>query len=167
NTSLVENSLKLAKQKGIQVSVDLASYNVVENQKDFLSRILPEYVDIVFANEEEAKAYTGKNPNDALDIIAEQCRIAVVKIGKEGSLIKSDGITTNIGVIPVKAVDTTGAGDQYAAGFLHGYMQNLSLEKCGKIGALLAGKVIENYGARIAPDLWKSVLLKTKEIINS
>ena len=165
NTSLVETSMKIAKENGLQISIDLASYNVVEAQRDFLSRIIPEYVDIVFANEEEARAYTGLNPYDALQTIAEQCDVAIVKIGKEGSLILADGETYKIDIIPVKTLDTTGAGDQYAAGFLYGYINKLGFKKCGKIGALLAGKVIENYGARISSNLWDEILQTTESII--
>lgn len=165
NTSLVETSMKIAKENSLQISIDLASYNVVEAQRDFLSRIIPEYVDIVFANEEEAKAYTGLNPYDALKTIAEQCDVAIVKIGKEGSLILADGETYKIDIIPVKTLDTTGAGDQYAAGFLYGYINRLGYKKCGRIGALLAGKVIENYGARISNNLWDEILQTTESII--
>lgn len=164
NVLLVETCMKTAKDHGLQISIDLASYNVVEAQKDFLARIIPEYVDIVFANEEEAKAYTGNEPQDALKIIADQCDVSIVKIGKEGSLIMVDGKIYKIDTIPVKALDTTGAGDQYAAGFLYGYINKLSYDKCGKIGALLAGTVIENYGARIPTNLWDKVLQNTENI---
>jgi sugar/nucleoside kinase (ribokinase family) len=166
NTELIETTLRIAKDKGLKTSLDLASFNVVENSLDFLKRIIPHYVDIVFANEEEAKAYTSKEPLLALSEIADQCDVAVVKVGKNGSLIKSKNQEYKIGIIPVKSIDTTGAGDQYAAGFLFGLMQNLSLEKCGKIGALLAGKVIENYGARVPTKLWSEIHQKVKEIIS-
>ncbi len=165
NTSLVKTSMKIAKEKGLQISIDLASYNVVEAQKDFLTKLIPDYVDIVFANEEEAKAYTGKEPHNALRHIAEQCSVAVVKIGKEGSLIQAEGKNYKIDSMPVLAIDTTGAGDQYAAGFLHAYTKKLDFEKCGKLGTLLAGTVIENYGARIPSDLWNKVLLGAEKIM--
>ena len=164
NTNLIEQALKTAKSAGLQISLDLASFNVVETNLEFLQSIIPQYVDIVFANEEEAKAFTGKDPENALQELGRICDIAVVKTGREGSLILSNGKTLKIGVIMVKALDTTGAGDQYAAGFIHGLSEGLSLEKCGKIGSLLAGTVIENYGARIPEKLWSSVLLKVEEI---
>lgn len=164
NTELIEKALRLAKENGLQVSLDLASYNVVEANLKLLNRVIPEYVDIVFANEEESKAYTGMEPEASLDKIAEQVKVAVVKIGKEGSMIKSGNGVVKIGIIPVIAVDTTGAGDQYAAGFLHGYSQGLILRKCGELGALMAGTVIENYGARIADEHWKNVRLTAEKI---
>lgn len=164
NTELIEKSMRLAKELGLQVSLDLASYNVVEANLDFLKRVIPEYVDIVFANEEESKAYTGLEPEASLHEIAKQVKIAVVKIGKEGSMIKTDDEVAKIGVIPVAAVDTTGAGDQYAAGFLHGYSKGLNLRRCGELGALLAGTVIEKYGARIADEHWKNISLTVAKI---
>ena len=77
--------MKMAKEAGLKVSIDLASYNVVEANLDFLLEIIKEYVDIVFANEEEARAFTGKEPEEALIHISDHCDIAVVKVGKEGS----------------------------------------------------------------------------------
>ena len=167
NTSLIETALNIAKSKGMSTSLDLASFNVVKDSLDFLSEIIPKYVDIVFANEEEAKAYTGKDPHFALSEIASHCKIAIVKTGKEGSLIRTGDEKLEIGIIPVSAIDTTGAGDQYAAGFLYGFLKNLSLNKCGEIGALLAGKVIENYGARIPQNLWAGILREVNSIIHA
>ncbi len=167
NVQLIERALKIAKAKGIQVSLDLASFNVVESHHEFLSRIIPEYVDILFANEDESKAYTQKAPIEALSEMAKQVRIAVVKVGSEGSWIRSGKDIVKIDIAPVKALDTTGAGDQYAAGFLHGYINSLSFEQCGRLGSLLAVKVIGNYGARIPESLWKEVLREVEKIKKS
>jgi sugar/nucleoside kinase (ribokinase family) len=167
NTMLIEQALKMAKSEGLKISLDLASFNVVESNLEFLKRVIPDYVDIVFANEEEAHAFTGKDPENALQELGDICDIAVVKTGKEGSLILSEGNMIKIGVIEVKALDTTGAGDQYAAGFIHGLSLGMSMDKCGELGSLLAGTVIENYGARIPEKLWSSVLKKVEKIKNS
>lgn len=164
NTALVEKALQLAKENNMLISMDLASYNVVEDNLSFLKKVIPAYVDLVFANEEEAKAYTGKNPAEALNIIAEECDIAVVKVGKNGSMVKSRGEVFNVGIIETTALDTTGAGDQYAAGFIYGLNLGLPYNKCGEIGALLAGKVIEKYGARIYNEDWPEVIQKVGEI---
>lgn len=164
NRELIEKALILAKENNMLVSIDMASYNVVEDNLEFLKKILPKYVDIVFANEEEAKAYTGKNPKEALAEFAKECDIAVVKIGKDGSLVQSNNDIYEIGIRKVVAVDTTGAGDQYAAGFIHGLNKQLSLKQCGESGALLAGKVIEKYGARISDEDWPEIIRKYKEI---
>jgi sugar/nucleoside kinase (ribokinase family) len=165
NTPLIEHCLKVAKSQGLFISIDLASFNVVEDNLEFLQRVIPQYVDLVFANEEESKAYTGKEPAEALNIIAKQCQIAVVKIGKAGSLIKSNNTTYTVNAISCSPVDTTGAGDQYAAGFIYGLILELPYEKCGQIGAHIAGKVIEKYGARIQDSDWPEMLQKVGEIV--
>lgn len=165
NRELIEQALKLAKKCNLLVSIDMASYNVVEDNLDFLKEVLPKYVDIVFANEEEAKAYSGKAPREALDIFAEDCEIAVVKVGKDGSMVKNIDQVYNIPVKELKPVDTTGAGDAYAAGFLYGMNYQLSLDKCGQLGTLLGSKVIQDYGARIADVEWPELLMQAEQIV--
>jgi sugar/nucleoside kinase (ribokinase family) len=169
NHSLLEDAMKLARMMDLKISLDLASYNVVDQNRDFLEEMLKEYVDIVFANEDEARSLTGKEPAQALELLARLCSIAVVKVGKEGSLVAGrwslvvgqqsavGGQRFKIGAIPVKSVDTTGAGDLYASGFIYGLVMGYDLEKCGKIGAILAGKVIENIGPKIDETGWKEV----------
>ena len=157
NHSLIEKALKLAKSSGLKVSLDLASYNVVEANLDFLKRMVKDYVDIVFANEEEAKAFTGKEPEEALEILASMTEIAIVKIGSKGSLIKSKEKVYRLGVIKVNSIDTTGAGDLYASGILYGLTKGLSLDKCGEIGAVLSGKVIEVIGPKMPKETWSEI----------
>jgi sugar/nucleoside kinase (ribokinase family) len=163
NRSLVEKSVALAKRANLKVSLDMASYNVVEDNKDFLQKIIKKYVDVVFANEEEAKAMTGLNPEAALNEIAKYCEIAVVKIGAEGSLIKKNDKTYSVQPIKAQCIDTTGAGDLYASGFLYGYSKDMSMEMCGAIGSLTAGKVVETIGAKIGDSAWYEI----KRIINA
>lgn len=157
NNELLEKAMKLAKKAGLKISLDMASYNVVEANLDFLKKVAAEYVDIIFANEEEAKAFTGLEPEEALDEIAKVCEIAVVKVGAKGSFIKKDGIQYKADVIPAIAKDTTGAGDFYASGFLYGLTKNLSMEQCGAIGSILSGKVIEVMGAKMTPETWVEI----------
>jgi sugar/nucleoside kinase (ribokinase family) len=157
NHELVRAAVSLAKENGLIVSLDLASYNVVEANLEFLREIVASYVDIVFANEEEAKAFTGKDPREALDEIARMARIAVVKTGSKGSLIKSGDEVVEIGIIEVIPVDTTGAGDLYASGFLYGQSLDLSLKKCGELGALLSGNVIEAIGSKMKMEKWVEI----------
>jgi sugar/nucleoside kinase (ribokinase family) len=154
NHSLVRKIVELARKAGLLIAIDLASYNVVEANLDFLKEIVEEYVDIIFANEEEAKAFTGKGPLDAAKQLGELCEIAVVKIGSKGSLIVKEGELTTIGTIGTTCIDTTGAGDLYAAGFLFGLANDFSMETCGKIGAITAGNVITVYGARMNQETW-------------
>lgn len=157
NHDLLEAILKTAKHNGLKVSIDLASYNVVEDNLDFLKSMVTNYVDIVFANEEEAKAFTGKEPYDALDEIAKITDIAIVKTGGKGSIIKQGNTVVNVDVLEIVPIDTTGAGDLYAAGFLYGIINDYSLKKAGETGSLLASKVIENIGAKISDENWNKI----------
>jgi sugar/nucleoside kinase (ribokinase family) len=157
NHDLVEQALKLAKSKGLHVSIDLASYNVVDANRDFLLKTIKESVDIVFANEEESKSLTGENPEKALQIISEICDIAVVKVGSKGSMVKRGNDMVRVDAIKAKAIDTTGAGDLYASGFLFGLSQGWNLGKCAKLGSITAGKVVETIGAKIGQPEWDEI----------
>ena len=166
NHDLIRTAVKMAKEEGLKVSIDLASYNVVEANLDFLHEIIQEYVDIVFANEEEARAFTTKEPKEALIHISNHCDIAVVKIGKEGSYIKSGSNQVQITPRLANAIDTTGAGDLYAAGFLFGLAKDYSLEVCGKIGSLVSGNVVEVLGAKMTDAVWEDIHAEIRKIVN-
>ena len=157
NKALVEKACVLARDNNMEIAIDLSSYNVVEAFLPEFRKIIGKYVDIVFANEEEAKAFTGLAPFEALGELGKICKIAVVKAGKEGSLIKRGEEIVKVGSLDVKCVDTTGAGDLYAAGFLYGYANDLPLDKCGLTGSILAGNVIQGIGARIPEKKWLSI----------
>lgn len=158
NHALIEAALKVAKENGLLVSIDMASFNIVEANIDFLDRIIHEYVDIVFANEDEAMSLTRLKPEQALDAIAEMCSIAIVKLGAQGSLIKTGDRVIRIDAVPANSIDTTGAGDIYASGVLYALSKNYDLEVGGKIGSLLAGKVVEVVGAKIQEETWPQLL---------
>lgn len=164
NRDLVIKVAKMAKEKGMIISYDLASYNIVAENLDFIKNFMKEYVDIVFANEEEAKAFTGKNPKEALNEMSEYCQYAIVKVGKEGSLIKHKHKIYEIPAIKANSIDTTGAGDWYASGFLYGICNGLSIETSGKIAALLAGNVIEHIGAKIPQEKLNDVINMAKKL---
>jgi sugar/nucleoside kinase (ribokinase family) len=163
---MILQAIKMAKAAGLQVCLDLASYNIVEADKEFFSLLINKYVDIVFANEEEAKAFTGTSPEEALDIIGRQCSIAIVKVGSKGSLIRKGTETARCGVQKVEhVVDTTGAGDFYAAGFLYGLTCGYSLDKCAQIGSLLSANVIQVVGTTLAEKTWDEIKTKINDII--
>lgn len=166
NHELLRTAVKLAKHAGVKVSLDLASFDVVAANLDFLKEILIDYVDIVFANEQEAQSFTGLDPELALHEISKNNKISIVKIGEKGSLVKYNEEVCKIGVIEAKSIDTTGAGDLYAAGFLYGMAEGLPIDKCGRIGSLLAGKVIEIIGAKMNDVTWKYIRERVNEIVN-
>lgn len=154
---LIEYIMAKAKREGCRVAIDMASYNVVQDNLELFRRLIDTYVDMVFANEEEAFALTGKKPEEALRELAELCSIAVVKIGKEGSLIGAEGEYIHVPTAETKPIDTTGAGDLYAAGFLYGMGNGCSYERCAQIGSIVAGNVIEVIGTKMKHERWVAI----------
>lgn len=151
-------ALEAGKEAGLRVCLDMASYNIVQENRAFFARLLEEYVDTVFANEEEATAFTGKEPEAALEQLAGMCGTAVVKIGKRGSLVRKGTTTVHVEAMPVETVkDTTGAGDFFAAGFLYGLVHGRTLEQCARIGSVLAGEVIQVVGTALPEPAWENV----------
>lgn len=149
NMDLVVKACDMAKERGMTIAIDMASYNVVEAFLDNFTMVVSKYADIVFANEDEARAFTGLLPDEALGKISGSCEIAIVKRGADGSMLKRGEEIIKVGPLPVTCTDTTGAGDLYAAGFLYGYASGLDLETCGIMGSLAAGEVIRITGARM------------------
>lgn len=142
NKPVFKKAITTAKECRCKIVLDLASFNVVEDNREFLNELLPQ-IDIVFANEEEAKALTQMSAEESLHYIADKVDIAIVKVGKKGSLIKRGEEVVTIGCNKVDVVDTTGAGDMYAAGFLYGLINGYDLERCGTIGNHLAESIIQ------------------------
>ncbi len=163
---LIRRAVELAKEQELDVILDLASFNVVEDNFEFLHFLVKEYADVVFANADEARVFTnGKKPEEALAEIAKDCWIAVVKTGKDGSLIQNGKHVFHVPASKVNCIDTTGAGDLYAAGFLYGLLNELNLPLCGEIGSILAGKVIEAMGARIPDASWPEIKTLVKDVV--
>ena len=162
---MILRAIELAKEAGLQICLDMASYNIVEQDHDFFSLLINKYVDIVFANEEEAKVFTGKEPEEALDVIAKMCSIAIVKLGARGSLIRKGTEEVHVHAVTVdRVIDTTGAGDYFAAGFLYGLTCGYSLEKCGKIGSILSGSIIRVIGAEMPAEWWEDIKTRISEL---
>jgi sugar/nucleoside kinase (ribokinase family) len=154
---MFEKALRLASKAGLKICLDLASYNIVADYAKFFRTIISKYVDILFANEEEIKAFTGKTPEEGALEIKELCEIVVIKLGAEGSFCVSKDGMVRIGVKPSQPIDTTGAGDLFASGFIYGQLKGLSPEICGKMGAVLAGRIIEVIGAKMDESHWENL----------
>lgn len=167
NKPLVERACSIAKAQNMKVALDLASYNVVDAKLSDFREVTEKYVDIIFANEAEAKSFTGMEPPEALNFISNLCEVAIVKIGSEGSLIKRGDETIKIEARKAELKDTTGAGDLYASGFLYGYSEDKDLEICGLYGSILAGHVIEIIGARMDQAKWNKAIKDAKKIKNA
>lgn len=159
NRELITKAVQLAKVCGLQISLDLASYNVVLENLNFLQDFVKDYIDILFANEEEAKAFTGlDDARDALYLMAEICRIGIVKVGQKGSYVKrGKEPTIHVGISPHNCIDTTGAGDFYAAGLLYGLANDFSLEKSAEIAKILSGNIISVVGVKMNDSQWTDI----------
>ncbi len=165
NKELIIEVLKIAKEEGLETSIDLASFNIVEDNRDLMLELIEKYVDIVFANNEEAKALTGKGYPNSVEDIAKMCKIAIVKNGKHGSIVCSEDKKYPIAPFDANPVDTTGAGDSYAAGFLYGYLTSKDLDACGTIGSLVSAKSVESVGPKIPAQKWDKLLERIKKIV--
>ena len=162
---VIETACRFARENNMLIALDLSSYNVVEGFLDQFRKIIEQYVDILFANEQEARAFTGFDPEKALTQLSELSEIVILKVGPEGSWVKSRNELIKVCAFPVNCIDTTGAGDLYAAGFLYGFARDLDLEKCGELGSLMAGRVIEIVGARMDREKFNNIKKEVEEII--
>lgn len=164
NHELIEKICQTAKQEGLTLSIDLASYNVINSDLPFFRHLVEDYIDIVFANEEECAAYTGTaNPDEGLRLIARQCQLAVVKLGSKGAIAMwgssspLNGQKAEAPALKVDVRDTTAAGDFFAGGFLYALCAGAPLDKCLQTGALLSGYVIQVIGTRLTDEAWKEI----------
>ena len=146
---VIRHAMKIAKENNVKVSIDLSDSGLIKGNLEVLRGLVKEYADIVFVNETEAEAFTGKKEEEALHEIYKICELAVVKLGEEGSLIKANGKVYKIPAYKVDVVNTNGAGDMYAAGILYGIANGLDIEKAGKMASFAASKVVSQVGARL------------------
>ncbi|MBA3011423.1 MAG: adenosine kinase [Proteobacteria bacterium] len=159
NPDLMMASVKAARAAGTLIALDLASFEVVNASKALLSDIVKEYVDILIANEDEAKAYTGfEDEARAMEILSRDVTYAVLKLGKRGSHVCLNGKVTRIEPISGnEPKDTTGAGDLWAAGFLFGIANGFSVEKSGQLGSACGYEVCQVMGAQIPESAWQTI----------
>ncbi|MEC7840446.1 MAG: adenosine kinase [Chlamydiota bacterium] len=155
--NLVEESIKLAKSAGATISLDLASYEIVNMFKDRIIDILKNGVDIVIANADEAWSLTGLPPEASCHTLKDLCDTAVVLFGEGGCWVGQDNEVIHGAAFPTEPVDTTGAGDLFASGFIHGYLQNLPLPECARLGNLAGSAVVQVLGAEIPPVAWEHI----------
>jgi len=165
NRELFTAIIAAAQEAGALISLDLASFNVVEEAKDVLPELVDQYVDILIANEDEALAYTGiKDEAKALAALAEQVDLAVLKVGARGSMVAYAG---NNWVVQAhgdgSAMDTTGAGDLWAAGFLYGLVNRMPLAQCGDLGSRCGHAVCQVVGATIPDEQWITIRSAVEE----
>ncbi len=139
-----------AHEAGHRIALTLSDPFCVDRHRSDFLKLVENHVDILFANEDEIKSlFMQDNFDDAVSAISEHVEIAAITRSEKGAVIIANGEVIKIDAVPVeKVIDTTGAGDQFAAGFLYGFTNGKSLEECGKLGAIAAAEVISHIGPR-------------------
>ncbi|HVY83988.1 MAG TPA: adenosine kinase [Caulobacterales bacterium] len=156
---------EIAKAAERKVALTLSDTFCVERHRDSFRHLVNKHVDILFANEHEILAlYETNQLETALEAAEADCELVAVTRSETGSVILSRGERVNVAPFPVaQVVDSTGAGDQYAAGFLFGYAQGRPLRECGALASLAASEVISHMGPR--PDAELKHLAKTHRLL--
>lgn len=147
----IRKTADIAHANGRQVAMSLSDPFCVDRYRDeFLDLIRSDTVDIVFANSDEVKSlYQTSDLDTAVDALAADCALGAVTLSEKGSIIVRGDERVSVAAAPIKElVDTTGAGDLYAAGFLYGYTQGHNLQTCGNLGSMAAGIIVEQIGPR-------------------
>jgi sugar/nucleoside kinase (ribokinase family) len=144
-----------AHEAGVKVSLTLSDAFCVDRYRDEFLDLAENHVDILFANESEILSlYQTKSFDEALEQVRKHCEIAALTRSEKGSVIVNEGQVHVIDAVPaVTVVDTTGAGDAYAAGFLYAYTQGRDLATCGRLGSVMAAEVISHLGPRPEADV--------------
>jgi sugar/nucleoside kinase (ribokinase family) len=149
----IEEALKVAREAGCRIAIDLADPFAVDRSRETLHRHIEQGFDLVFANGEEGRIMTCKEPEAACREMAQTVGVAVVKDGADGAFIAHGDQMVHVEAHPVTVVDTTGAGDCFAAGFLAGLIDGRQLETCGKLATLLAADTIGHLGVKLSRDI--------------
>lgn len=158
NRPVVDRVLELARKHHVRVALDMGSFQVVEICRALIDELFEKkLIDILLANEDEAKAYTGLGDSDSLEVFAQKVDTAVVKIGKDGALVAHGSVRLNVDAHRVEALDTTGAGDLWASGFLYGLNHGLSLESAANLGCKVGSEVVQVMGAVIPSHGWDRI----------
>ena len=163
-SSAFDAIIECASKANCRIGIDLASFEVVGIFREKLLKLLPEKISIVLANAEEATALLGDiSPEEQLAKLATMCDIAAVKLGKDGALVKSGNQEYKVPACLVeKPIDTTAAGDLWAAGFLYGLINNQPLDKAAYYGALISGEVVKVIGSVLPESSWEYIQSKLK-----
>jgi len=165
NPTLLLHCINIAKVAGLEVAFDCGSFGVIQERRFIIDKLIEEKsIDILIANEDEAKILTNVEEDLACMEMAKMAKIAIVKIGKKGSIICTKDEIIKISAVGAKAIDTTGAGDLWASGFLYGYLNDWPLEKCGELASAIASEVIQVMGP-VIPDAGYERLIKIRDDI--
>lgn len=157
----ITHALDVAKESKVKIALDVADPFVVSRSGDVIRSLMRGTLSLIFANAEEAQMLVGCRGEKAAKVLGETVEIAVVKDGAQGAYICHDGKITFVQSIKTNVIDTTGAGDMFAGGFMYGLSRGLSMETCGRIATILASDTISHMGVRLSPNIASRV----KEIL--
>jgi len=155
--SLTEHVMELAKKAYITISFDLASFELVEQFQERILNLLSKYVDIAFANEREILSLTGMTGKKGCEYLKDLSNIAIIKHGSKGCFVGKDSFLHYQPVINVPVVDSTGAGDLFASGFLGAYLKGKPLDECAIMGNLIGAATVEIEGTDLPPQKWEEL----------
>lgn len=166
NQELAEHIFATAKKAGAIIGLNCGSFEVVRFLRTQLENWLPQYVDILFANTDEARELLGDKNMSAkacAQTLNKYCKTVAVTDGENGAYIaRENEIAFAAALTPTALIDTTGAGDFWSAGFLYGQLHDYSLEKSGQVGALLAKEIIATVGVELTPTTWQALMVNGK-----
>lgn len=157
---VTKEAFRIAKEHHLTISLDLASFEIVEKYRQEIVSLVSNFVDILFCNDKEALALTGLPPQEACQVIQDLVPLSIVTVNKEGAYIGHHGKVELMPAIPVKALDSTGAGDAYMSGFLHGYLKGLSHQESAFLGAKAAHHVVQILGAELPASTWQKIKIE-------
>lgn len=153
----MQRAMELAKKAGAIVSLDLASFEITRTFKKTLIDLIIDYADIVIGNHDEVYALTGLSSFEACRYLAGLSGLAVVLMGKRGVIVGDGSGCVQYPAYAVEPIDTTGAGDLFTSGFLYGWLQQCSIEKCVHYGALAGRAVVQVIGTEIPEIEWQKI----------
>ena len=167
NPALMMATLDAAKAAGCTISLSLGSFEVVRAAKGILPRILDNYVDMVFANEDEARMFADDHDIEkALEALAKYVPTTAITLGPDGALLRHLGETHRAAAHPVEnVVDSTGAGDLWTAGFLFGLLNDYPLPIAAEFGAIMGAAGVQRMGASLDAETIESVLAKMRRVV--
>jgi sugar/nucleoside kinase (ribokinase family) len=155
NHELARAIVRTAREAGCQVALDLAAFEVIQANREVIEELFTMGIDVVFANQDEALIWHPDGVEAALDDLASKATVAVVKLGKEGVLVASGDERVRVaGTAVNRPVDTIGAGDCFASGFLASWLRGLSLEICGTMGCACGSAIVQVEGAQLPAATW-------------
>lgn len=162
----LETFLKITTELGIKVSIDLSSPEIAEKYRNTLIQMISDHVEIVFANQRTMAALTQLSPEEGCMKLQQTCPLVVVTLGSDGCMIGSDNSLFKVDPFLANAIDTTGAGDYFAAGFLFGYLHEMPIQRCGQIGNLLGSAITEVIGTELPQEKWDGLRKMAEDLLN-